>query len=659
MGSGSIAPPDDLPRHVLDHLLEGVQVISPEYRYLYVNEAVAAHGRQTREALLGRTMMAAYPGIDQAPFFPLLRRCMEERVPHTMLNEFTYPDGARGWFELRMEPVLAGVVIFSMDVSERVRAEEALRRSRRALTVLSECNQSLVRATEEGSFVQGLCRLVVEKGGYRMAHLHLVEGGTLRPAASATAEGLWDEGGLTRALDDLAAAVSRTGEAAVRRLAGFNDPAWLAAVEGLGVASSLALPVQFEGEPLGVLGLHAAEPDAFDEEERRLLDELALDLGYGIGIQRVRRQQEAMMEQLARAQRLEAVGRLAGGVAHDFNNLLTVILSSADFALENKALPPAVQGEVEAILEAGQRAAALTRQLLAFSRRQVLHPEVLDLNSVVCGVENLLRRLLGEDIRIVVELSDQIELVEADPGQLEQVLVNLAVNARDAMPRGGSLHIGTSVGPGGGVRLTVADTGCGMEPEVLARVFEPFFTTKEPGRGTGLGLSMAYGVVTQSGGEIEVQSAPGEGTTFTITLPGAARREAPPAAAAQPEVDRGKGTVLLAEDDAAVRALTARMLVRAGYYVLEAASGEEALALVRAMEAPIDLLLTDVVMPGMDGPALAARLPELPVLFMSGYTEDAIERCGVFARDVPFLAKPFDMATLARMVGQVMARGQG
>jgi signal transduction histidine kinase/CheY-like chemotaxis protein len=429
-------------------------------------------------------------------------------------------------------------------------------------------------------------------------------------------------------------------------------------MEGQGIAASLALPVSFEGKPLGVLGVHAAEAAAFDAEERRLLDELALDLGYGIGVQRARWQQEELRAQLERAQRLEAVGRLAGGVAHDFNNLLTVILAGAELALEHPGLPTTLRAEMESIGEAGQRASALTRQLLAFSSRQVLRPEVLDLNAVVRGIERMLRRLLGEDIHIELALGEGLGWVEADPGQLEQVILNLAVNARDAMPRGGILRLGTSSGPGGTVRLTVADTGMGMEPEVLARAFEPFFTTKEPGEGTGLGLSTVYGIVKQSRGDIAVESAPGAGSTFTITLPCVAEAASPRPAPAAPGIDRGMGTILLVEDDEAVRRLTARMLVRVGYFVLEAASGEEALSLAEAVESSVDLLLTDVVMPGLDGPTLAARLPTLPVLFMSGYHDAAIRHRGAFSGDLPFLGKPFDLATLARRVGEAIEAGR-
>jgi CheY-like chemotaxis protein len=353
-------------------------------------------------------------------------------------------------------------------------------------------------------------------------------------------------------------------------------------------------------------------------------------------------------------------------VAHDFNNLLTVINGHCELLLAQ--LPPydPRRASVVAIAEAGEHAAGLTRQLLAFSRRQARQVEVLDLNTVVTDMVRLLRRLVGEDIELVTRLSSAPALVAADRAQLQQVLLNLAVNARDAMPHGGQLVIETALvepdhGPaladpeaptGPRVRLTVADTGCGMDAATQARLFEPFFTTKPEGRGTGLGLATVYGIVRQSGGSIRVQSAPGRGSRFAIELPRATAAAAPaPAESCAPT--KGGATILLVEDEEKVRDLTRLALERWGYTVLVARDGQEALARATAYPGPIDLLVTDVVLPGMNGRELAERLraarPALRVLYASGYTDDAVVRHGV-REGTPFLQKPFTFASLQRTV---------
>jgi len=382
-------------------------------------------------------------------------------------------------------------------------------------------------------------------------------------------------------------------------------------------------------------------------------------------------------EQLLQVHRLEAVGRLAGGVAHDFNNLLTVITGYSELLLSR--MGPHDRGRVEAeeIQKAGNRAAALTRQLLAFSRRQVLQPEVLDLNRVLRELETMLRRLIGEDIDLVTSLAPGLGKVKVDPGQIEQVVVNLVVNARDAMPDGGELTIRTAsldVGPeaaraeeafppGSYVLLEVRDTGGGMDPETVANIFEPFFTTKEQGKGTGLGLATVYGIVKQSGGHISVRSEPGKGATFQVLLPRIA--EPAPEAAAAPSLTasaRGQETILLVEDAEGLRVLVREILERKGYTVLEAAQGADAVRLSSAYPGAIDLILTDVVMPGMSGRELCARLtprhPGVRVIYMSGYPDDAIGRHGVPDPATAYVQKPFTAEALERKVREVLDAGR-
>jgi two-component system, cell cycle sensor histidine kinase and response regulator CckA len=385
--------------------------------------------------------------------------------------------------------------------------------------------------------------------------------------------------------------------------------------------------------------------------------------------------------QLRVSQKMEAIGRLAGGIAHDFNNLLTAILGYSELMEEQLPDDEDLLSSLHEIHKAGERAAALTRQLLAFSRRQVLQPKVLDLNAVVSEVEKLLRRLIGEDVELVTRLDPALGSVKADPGQLEQVLMNLAVNARDAMPEGGTLTVETAntvldtgfttANPGARsgeyAILTVTDTGIGMSDEVRSHAFEPFFTTKEHGKGTGLGLATAYGIVKQSDGYITVDSEPGRGTTFRIYFPRAAGAAAASGRGERPMLSpRGTETILLVEDKSGVRRLSRTILEAQGYIVLEAASGDEALEVARAHAGEIHLVATDVVMPGMSGRVLWDRLrvvrPDPRVLFMSGYTDDAITRHGVLEPGIAFLQKPFTPFGLAQKVREVLdapARADG
>ena len=374
-------------------------------------------------------------------------------------------------------------------------------------------------------------------------------------------------------------------------------------------------------------------------------------------------------DQLLHAQRLDAVGRLAGGVAHDFNNLLTAIRGYSELMLVQLPSTDPLRADAEEIARAAERAASLTRQLLAFSRRQLLQPMVLDLNSVVGEIENLLRRLIGEDVELVTSLDPLCGRVKADPGQLEQVIVNLAVNARDAMPGGGALTIATQavrlaegehgLAAGPYALLSVSDTGVGMDETTLSHLFEPFFTTKEQGKGTGLGLATVYGIVKQSGGDVVVESSRGRGSRFAVYLPQVVEPiEVVGEHSSRNGHERGSETVLLVEDEDLVRGLARRVLQQQGYEVLEAPEAPVALALCSRHAGRIDLLLTDVVMPKMSGRQLATELaplrPEMRVLYTSGYNEEAIGRRGVTDLGGAFLSKPFTPAALVRKVREVL-----
>jgi two-component system, cell cycle sensor histidine kinase and response regulator CckA len=498
---------DRIARDVLDSLQEGCQVISFEWRYIYANDALIRQGRLAREALLGRTMMECYPGLETLPFFSVLRRCMEERTPERVEIEFPFPDGLTGSFDLRVVPVPDGICVISLDTT------------------------------------------------------------------------------------DAKSAAVRLGRAE---------------------------------------------------------------------------------EQLRHSQKMEAVGTLAGGVAHDFNNVLSVILCYSELVLSDLKPNDPMRADLDEIRSAAKRASELTRQLLMFSRQQVLEPKVLDLNKVLVGMDRMLQRLLGADVDLVSLPAQNLGRVRVDPSSIEQVIVNLAVNARDAMPHGGKLTMETGnvvvdeeyarlhlgVAPGAYVMLAVTDTGKGIDKATQARIFEPFFTTKEKGKGTGLGLSTVFGIVQQSGGSVWLYSERDKGTTFKIFLPCVDQPAdvVPPVEA--PLKLRGTETILLVEDDDQVRVVTAGILRRHGYQVIEAHNAGEAFLQSEKYLDPIDLMLSDVVMPQMSGPELARRLagirPSMKILCMSGYTDDSIVRHGVLDASMSFLQKPITVATLTGKVREVL-----
>jgi two-component system cell cycle sensor histidine kinase/response regulator CckA len=609
---------------VLDHLQEGCQLVGPDWRYIYVNAAAARHGKTTRELLLGRTMMEAYPGIENTVVFEHIRTCMSERTPQELDNKFNYPDGSEGWFELRIEPVPQGVFILSLDVTKRRLAEQEVKRAKSEFRSLIEHLDGVVFSLDtSGKFT--FVSKVVESLGFTQAELIGTHFSTLMPVAQKQEMEEAFRVSLTK----------RRGTREFKMLARSGKERHI---------KCLWRVIRDGGKVSGMTGI------LYDKTDQR-------------GIE----------EQLRVAQRLESVGLLAGGIAHDFNNLLSVILSYSGFAMDELPEGSRLRRDVSQIQKAGQRAAELTRQLLVFSRRQVMQPEILNLNGILENIEPMFRRLIRSDIELVLNLDPELPNINADRGQMEQVVTNLVLNSRDAIQDSGKISISTrpielddeyasmhlQVKPGSYVLLTVADNGAGMSPEVKERVFEPFFTTKESGKGTGLGLATVFGIVKQSEGNIYIYSELGLGTTIKVYLPVAKSTDRAASIPKQGDfAPNGSETILLAEDEPQVREAAERILTKYGYRVLSAGDGASALKLLETCGETVHLLLTDVVMPGMGGGELAAKVrearPDTRVLYMSGYCNDSLIQKGTLNGGSRVVAKPFSANSLAQQVREAL-----
>jgi PAS domain S-box-containing protein len=591
---------------------------------VYCNAAGAHLARRPRAALIGRRLLEEMPDIREEGLFDIYRRVVRTGVPEQ--HEFTYRrEGWNNTLRLLVIRVGSGFGLLFSDITAQHVAAEVLKRIEARVRAVMDRAADLVAILDGRGALQYASPSYARGLGYDPATLlnrsafDLVHPDDL-PAVLEVFDRISRDPGVTAALEFRARHADgrwRTFAAVATNL--FADPA----VEGLVVSGH----------------------DVTDE-----------------------RQLEARLRQ---AQKMEAVGQLAGGIAHDFNNLLTVIKANAEFlAMETAGQP---RDDVEEIRKAATRAASLTRQLLAFSRQQVLAPRVVDPNEVIAELERMLARLIGEDIECTVVLGRQVGQVLVDPGQLEQILLNLAVNARDAMPLGGELRIETSraslpeairaarpeLPARAWVRIAVQDTGCGMSPETMARVFDPFFTTKEMGKGTGLGLATVYGIVEQSGGVIDVQSTPGMGSTFTLFFP--ATDDLPVEEPLLPDTAPRAGrteTILLVEDDDAVRAVAMRMLVAAGFRVIPARHGAEALLRISESATPVDLLLSDAVMPQMGGVELLRAAesfrPGIAAVLMSGYTDEELGRRGGSLDAVILLQKPFTRERLLEAVDEAL-----
>jgi two-component system cell cycle sensor histidine kinase/response regulator CckA len=550
----------------------------------------------------------------------------------TLEFEVLCKDGTTAWTESKLTAVrdssgsLTGFIMVSRDITERKRVEETLRDTSQTLRTLIDASVLAIVVLDRDGRVTLWNKAATRLFGWSAQEV------LGRPIPTIPED--------KRAEFEEARVRSQTGEDVVSETQRRRKDGSL-----VDVLRSSAAILDAQGELAGSMGIFV------DITERKQLE-----------------------EQLRQAVKMEGIGRLAGGIAHDFNNLLTVIGGRSYILLSQLPAGHAMRRDLLLIQQTGDRAAALTRQLLAFSRKQTLTPAVIDLNETVSGMRTLLERVLGEDVELIMDLDPSLGHVTADPGQLEQVIINMAVNARDAMPEGGQLTLETrhvdvdptyarqrvEMAPGPYEVVSISDTGVGMDAATVARVFEPFFTTKAVGKGTGLGLATAYGIIKQSGGHVTVSSEPGSGTTFRIYLPRTEASESAPAAVEETAARRGTEVALLAEDDANLRALTRDILESEGYTVLESADVEDAIRIAERQDGTIHLLLTDVVMPHMSGRALAEAVkrfrPDIRVLYMSGYTDDAIVHHGVLDPGTALLQKPFTPAALARKVREELDR---
>ncbi|MGA9778047.1 MAG: PAS domain S-box protein [Limisphaerales bacterium] len=674
----AIANERQLLRTLIDLLPETFYVKDRGSRFLIANEALAKHfGKETPAQLINRSDADFFPAELAAKYRTEELKVLngEPLIDHE--GKGVSPVGRECTHLTTKVPFrdsqgrIQGLVGIGRDITERKQAEEELRRLNRSLQTLSKCNEVVVRATDEIKLLTMICQILTETGGFRLAwvgYSEQDESKSVRPIAWAGAEAHYLENlqiswaDTERGRGPTGTAI-RTGQPTTfSNLAESpNFAPWREETLRHGFSSSIGLPLKADDKIFGALTVYASQADAFSPQETALLMELANDLAFGIATLRNRVQRKHLEEQLRQSQKMEAVGQLAGGVAHDFNNLLTVIQGNASLLLNPQLDPKERAGCSRQIVQAAERAASLTRQLLIFSRKQVMRSANVDLNEVVANMTKMLRRMLGEDIVLQTKYAHELAIIHADTGMIEQVLMNLLVNARDAMPAGGQLSISTSkedftkaqveknhdAVAGTHVRLTVRDTGCGIPKENLPRIFEPFYTTKAVGKGTGLGLATVYSIIQQHHGWITVSSEVNKGSTFSIYFPAVAgERVEKEAAFAVAKLPHGTGTILVVEDELAVRVLVSNMLQRCGYTVLAAESGVAAMKVWQEHQDRIQLLLTDIIMPdGMNGYELAQQLqtarPGLKVVYTSGYSGEVVGKSLNLIDGVNFLQKPY------------------
>ncbi len=624
-------------RNIIENSKDGIIFFDGKtQKILFGNGAMAELLGCSNEDLVGRSIQSLHPSEEWASIKQEFQKHVSGELSLSSGIPVLRNDGSVFYADISSSLItLYGRTYFSAffrDITERKKAEEALRESEEKYRDLVENINDILYATDEKGIVTYIAPTIESLSGYAPSEI------IGRPFYDFVYQ------------EDVPFVLEKFQQ----DVSGHTEPHEYRMVTKSGVvrwARTFSRPFFRETRAVGLRGVMT------DVTDRKRAEE----------------ESEALREQLRQSQKMEAIGRLAGGIAHDFNNLLTIIKGYSQLSLIELKEDTPLKGNIEHIHTATDRAADLVRQLLAFSRRQILEMRVLDLNTTLANLHNMLRRLIGEDIELTMVLAEDLGRVKTDLGWIEQAIMNLVVNAKDAMPKGGKLIIETAnveldeayarahvaVTSGRYVMIAVSDTGAGMTPEVRERLFEPFFSTKEKDKGTGLGLSTVYGIVKQSGGDIWVYSEPGKGSTFKIYLPRVYEPlEQPREKVLGDELLRGSETILLVEDEEDVRKLALRVLERQGYKVLAARDGDEALLVCERHKDPIHLMLTDVVMPGMSGHEVAKRLepshPETKVLYMSGYTDNAIVLHGVLVQGVNYIQKPFTVDALTKKVREVL-----
>lgn len=672
--------------NVIERVNDGFVALDSDWRYTYVNARAARMlQRENPEDLIGKHIWTEYPeGVGQ-PFHQAYLKAFETQQP-VIFEEHYAPWNQ--WFENRIYPSSEGITIYFTDITERKQAELLLNRVNRALMVLSGCNEALIRATSETELLDKVCSIIAGEGQYPLVWLGYAESDENKSIHAVAHRGFtpgdldeisisWGDNEL--GLGPMGVAI-RTGQPAVARdiLSNSDCQWWQDTAQKYDLSATIALPISASGHVYGALNIFARMPDAFDEEEMRLLQELADDLGFGIAILRARNEQKQLQRQLQQAQKMEAMGQLTGGIAHDFNNILASIMGYTGLALERYAgtSEPKLAEYLNEVYRAGERGQNLIAQMLAFSRRTENNAKAVAPEPLVKEVIKLLQSTLPSSIRLHTETDPDVPNIMMDPVHLHQLLMNLCINARDALEGEGLIkvlirqvsHINTECCSchepikGDFVELVVSDSGKGIEPTAMDNIFDPFFTTKETGKGTGMGLSMVHGIVHEHGGHILVETSQGNGSTFRLLFPAVSGEDQ------ISDIEEfsysgmlqgiNEGHLLVVDDDESMAMLVTELLSLCGYQVTMMTDSTEALSLFKQNPQRFALVITDQTMPGITGIELAKKMlllrQDIPIILCTGYSEKVDEETAKTFGIQQFLKKPFKTKVLLESVSKLL-----
>ena len=662
-------------KRAIDSLIEGFQILSHEWKYVYINPKAADYGKNPLEEYLGKTVFEMYPGIEATELFQRFQQCVENRAPDHFEYEFVYPDQTREWFLFSVQPTEKGLVILTSNITNRKQAELRVDHLNRVLRSIRDVNQLIVHETHEDVLIKCACDILVQNQSYRNAIVVLIDE-DLKPNQWFTAgqeqprslmESVFEKNVMPVCYQN----ALKDGEYYCIAGETHSCPTCPLIPEYSG-SQSFVMKLEHNSDVFGILHVIMEIDIIADKEEEGLIEELANDVSYALNMMRNIKQKKALEQQLQQGRKLEAIGRLAGGVAHDFNNMLQSILGYSDILLEEFSLEDEQREFLLEIKKAARRSADLTYQLLAFSRKQTIELKTIDINKMIHEMLKMLRRLISENIELDWKPGADILSIRMDPTQINQILMNLTINASDAIKGNGTIVIETmmlhldmkeklerfELEEGNYVVLSVSDTGEGIKKENIDKIFEPFFTTKEMGKGTGLGLATIYGIVKQNRGNISVYSEVDRGTTFRVYLPAFMGKDFTEESVMKITPPKGVETIMLVEDSEQLLILTQRQLEKLGYRVQAFRDPEKAVEAYNPEQMP-DLLLTDVIMPSMSGrelwDILREKTPDLNCLFMSGYTSNVISHHGVLDAGIHFISKPFTIKDIALKIREILS----